>query len=525
MDLRTAVEELPSEVAEEAASLGSEERQALRERGEASLYFFCKAVLGFTLLDPAVHLPLCRLLENEGVTHRMIVLPRGWFKSTIASVGKPLWEAVRNPNVRILIVQNTFANAAKKVEQIKHLVERCELLHLLWPEIRPGRIWKIDSLHLERSSTWPEGTFEPAGTRTKVVSRHFDIIIEDDTVAPDLDDLTVENVLPSKEDIDQAIGWHRLSPPLFTPSPRAQSLIIGTRWFERDLISWVRENESHYEIYERSCREDEEGRSDPLGLPTFPSLFPEEKLAALERTMGPYLFRCLYLNKPTRSTDMTFRSEWFTWYDVEPRGLVVWTTVDPAPGPDDSKGRDLDPSAIVVAGKDLSSGYIYVLETWRGVVNPGELIDRLFETVRRWNPVAVGVEKVAYQRTLLYWIRERMREQGKFFLVQGLEGSRTSKVSRIMGLQPLFASGTIFLRRSMKELESELLAFPLGAHDDLADALSMQLGLWQMTKLVRSRERYRGEDPFRADDAIAALRGRHRGGESFLSDLLTVGRN
>lgn len=46
-----------------------------------------------------------------------------------------------------------------------------------------------------------------------------------------------------------------------------------------------------------------------------------------------------------------------------------------------------------------------------------------------------------------------------------------------MALQPRFEAGMVKIRRSMTELEDELLRFPRGRHDDLIDALSYCLGM------------------------------------------------
>ena len=41
-----------------------------------------------------------------------------------------------------------------------------------------------------------------------------------------------------------------------------------------------------------------------------------------------------------------------------------------------------------------------------------------------------------------------------------------------------FAAGKIKIKADMADLERELLSFPNGAHDDIVDALSMQIGFW-----------------------------------------------
>lgn len=46
-------------------------------------------------------------------------------------------------------------------------------------------------------------------------------------------------------------------------------------------------------------------------------------------------------------------------------------------------------------------------------------------------------------------------------------------------LQPRWESGNLLLKQGMVELEEEIMRFPIGEHDDIIDALSMQLNVIQ----------------------------------------------
>jgi len=109
---------------------------------------------------------------------------------------------------------------------------------------------------------------------------------------------------------------------------------------------------------------------------------------------------------------------------------------------------------------------------------------------------------VAYQGTVQYWIKERMRKENYFFFVEGFTHGKREKSARIMGLQPMVASGRIVFRKSMVELLSELIAFPNGAHDDLIDGLSSQIKMWAMT---RSRAEIKAEESYDPMDFMCSL--------------------
>lgn len=508
-------------------SLSKEEINFLRKKCFEDLYFFAKAVLGFDWLDVDVHLPLCRILESYHKNPRVkIVLPRGWLKTTLCSQAYPVWRAIRNPNIRVLLTQNTFTNSVQKFRVIRDVYERNILFRLLFPELLPtdSCVWKSESLCQNRPKAFDESTFEAAGVRTQVTSRHYDLIIEDDTVAPDYNELGEQNVCPTKEDIEMAIGWHRLALPLLNSPLESQILVVGTRWFEKDLLSWIDENEK-YVSYSRAMLETN-GVADMQGAPVYPKRFNSAVIEQLKAGYGPYLFSCLCMNQPVRSTEMIFNPDWFTYYEEEPQlsDLVCYTTVDVAGDPEETKGNP-DYNTVVTTGKSLVTGRIYVLGYFRKRCNPGEVIDAIFKHVRQWHPLKVGIESVAYQGTIQYWIRERMRKENYFFFVEGFTHGKREKNARIMGLQPVISSGNLLIRKQMVDLVNELIAFPNGAYDDIIDGLSSQIKMWAMTRSKQEIKAERASDPFDFNSVLAEIQNKHRENLSPPFDMLaTSGR-
>jgi len=521
----------------------------LRAEALGDLFFFAKGVLGFSWLDAAIHQPLARLLElypgvdlttlthpwpcyekvlrwrcklsperiatikQKGIPNLLAVLPRGWLKTTFVSQAYPLWRFARDHSYTCLLAQNTFTNATSKLRVIKDLVEKGQLLHALFPEIKPGNPWKDESRCLEREQAYPEATFEAAGTRTQVVSRHYGDIIEDDTVAPELDELGEQNLIPTKDDIQQAIGWHRLVPPLLKDLRRSRNLVVGTRWFVKDEISYIKDHEAEdFVVFERACKEDSAGMASESGTVQWEDRFGQDVLDTLQRKMGPYLYSCLYLNKPVRSQDMLFQPEWISYYESidANRRLSVFTTVDPGGDPQDTKGEP-DYNVVLTTGTDTQTGYKYVLDYFRKKCSPGELIDAIFDHVRKYHPIKVGVETVQYQKTLQYWLRERMRRDQVFFIIEPLTHAKASKSARILGLQPLFQNNVIKIKTWMKDLYNELLSYPLGVNDDIIDALASQLELWRLTDgMAKSELRVDFDlDPMSVQGAIQNIRSRH----------------
>ena len=489
--------------------LSEEMIEKLRLRSRESLYFFAKGILGFDWLTPHIHKPLCLILQDKENRRIRVTLPRGWLKTTVCSIAYPVWRAINNPDVRILITQNTYTNAESKLRSIRSIFEGNQLFRLLFPELlpTPRSVWKTNSLCINRPGSFNEGTFEAAGIQTTVISRHYDVIIEDDTVAPDLNELGEENLVPTKDDIEQAIGWHRLATPLLVSPGESQIIIVGTRWFEKDLISWNAQHEPSYIGYERAAKETN-GLPDRMGKVVWEEKFGEKVLEMLEGAMGPYMMACLYFNNPIRSGDMIFRKEWFKFYETQPRDIVSYTTVDLAGDPEKTKTKDSDYNVVLTAAKDLSTGRIFVLDYWRARANPGEVIQQIFSHVRKYSPIKVGIESVGYQSSLEYFVKERMRSENLYFIIEGLTHGKQSKNVRIQGLQPLVHSATLLFKPWMTALLAEMEAFPLGSHDDLIDCLAMQQRLWALTSSLDQKKEEDEYDPLGLDWAIQSIRKR-----------------
>lgn len=502
-----------------------------RRKGKESLFFLARGILGFKDLDPKIHLPLCRALEqHEDITRLLVTFPRTWFKSSICSIAYPIWRSLKNPNIRILIVQNSFSNACKKLGSIKDTFEKNKLFRALYPEILPttGSTWTKECLKVNRTAAHPEGTFEAAGVGTAIISRHYDEIIQDDTIAPKKDDMTGIIQQPTGADIEKAIGWHCQCHPLLIHPIKSRIIIVGTRWAEGDLQGWIMENCPEYVKLSRSIYEDENGnavRPESGGKIAWPERFNQEVADVLETAEGPYMFACLYMNCPTAAINQVFNREWIRYYDnLGKRRVVYVTSVDLASAKKEETS-DPDYTVILTCAVVPEENLVYVVYYTRGRLDPGETVNAIFDHVRAYKPLEVIVESIGYQRTLNYWVRKRMNQLNMLFYINEITGLSGSKVDRIRGLQPYFAENKIILKSSMNELEQELLAFPKGKHDDLVDALSMQMRFWYniTESYQREHEEDKKDDKFTGASVIKEMRLRAVNKNSYPHDIGCLG--
>lgn len=451
-----------------------------RRLAELSLPYFFRLIQDDGYIDP-VHLDLGRHLQKEidegDTTRALLVMPRGSYKTTFATKFFPIWLAIKNPDVRVLIVSNTDGNARQKVSEIRSMIQNHPVLNGLWPNIKPDKErWSDSSARIQRESAWSEATFESAGVRTKLTGRHYDWIIEDDTVAPDLDDIKEEIVLPSREDINQAIGWHKLAGPLLVDAYKGGRLVVGTRWCYEDLIEHVEKKEETYAVFSRKAVEN--------GVPLVQK-FSMVALADIKINLGSYMFSTLYMNDPMRPDDMIFRPEWIlevasTDIPRDHPDIKWFITCDPAISEKDSAC-----DTVIIRAGHLDNR-IYVDQCFDGKYTPQQTITRIIDLIEldeektKW----VGIESVAYQKALALFCRDEMMRRGVIKPIKEIK-SRINKDIRITAMQPFFERGQFLIRRGLKKLVSQLVQYPHGRLLDCVDCLAMQLDCYSGLRIKK----------------------------------------
>ena len=456
-------------------------------------------------MTPSLHFDVCAHLQqgfdvdqhkcmDPEWDKKLLELPRGHLKTSMCTIGYPLWRVVHNPDIRILLVSATGSNACKWILMIGDVVRHNQLLQWLFPEIIPEfeKVkWTSSELEFKRPTQFPESTIEGIGVGGTAVSRHYDLMIKDDLVN--------EDHLISDEVMMKQIDWHRRSHGLFVNPVRGEEIVVGNRWAFNDVISWVKENQKHFKTYSRAAIEN--------GTPIWPERFTAEGLQRILEDQGPKIFSAQYMNNPVHEDSRSFDSGWFRYYKTLPSvPMRRFVAIDPAIS---TKGGDY--GAIVAAGMTPDRDK-YILEARRGRWGVDELIDNIFEVNRIWSPDAVGIETVMFQKALLWPIREAMRrEQVYFRIVELRPSSKVTKEARITALHEFFANGSLWLSPRFTELIKELQEFPVGSHDDLIDALAYVV---QMMTPAHVEQKV-NNDPWLLENILVDLKKKHHPRDRF----------
>ena len=147
------------------------------------------------------------------------------------------------------------------------------------------------------------------------------------------------------------------------------------------------------------------------------------------------------------------------------------------------KKRSSDYTAMWIVGLNTDGNY-YVLDIVRDRLNLTERADKVFELHRKWKPIETRYEKYGMMADIEH-LKTRMESENYRFDIREV-GGITAKPDRIKRLLPIFEAGRLYLPKSLfytdwqrnpvdlvrAFVEEEYMAFPVGLHEDLLDALS-----------------------------------------------------
>ena len=452
-----------------------EEIEALAGKAKESFRVFASLFIDDGFWEESLHSPLCDFMQYSG-NRMMVVLPRGFLKTTFQKLYL-LWRGINDTQIKCLIVSNNATNSGKMLHGIRSIVESNTLFQVLFPEVIPnfGKVrWSDSCACLQRENDLDEGTFETAGVGSAVVSRHYNLIVEDDTVAPSVDKDTGEEVMPSRGEIESAIGWHKLAYPLMVNQVKDTRLVTSTVWTYYDLIKYVRDNEKEYKIFDVPAVQED-------GTITSPNRFSQGVLDGLRTTMGAYLFSALFMNKAVPKEMQVFKPEWIDYFDGNVPDGDKLITVDPAI----SKKQRAHNACVLAACRGRSE--IWVDRYEKGKWSPKELIDKIIDMYMVTGIRKVRVEANGYQAAVVYGLQDRMKLEGIHLIIEEVK-AKAPKEERILALQPIAENMKLHIRRNMQWLENEMTDFPHGKTDDVIDTLAWQVpGIKVSEEVVRKK--------------------------------------
>lgn len=198
----------------------------LRELYLNDFYLFSKNFLGYKDLRIDVHGQFIEVFESKA-TRKIVVMPRGTFKSTLGSVAYPIWRLLCDPNLRILLDSELYTNSKNFLREIKGHFQSERMTKFFGPQV--GSKWDEGEIIIKsRGVNLKEASITVGGLGTTKVGQHYDLIIGDDYNSPQNSE--------TPEKCQKVIDHVRYCLNILDPG--GEYLWIGTRYAERDVIGF-----------------------------------------------------------------------------------------------------------------------------------------------------------------------------------------------------------------------------------------------------------------------------------------------
>lgn len=465
--------------------------ELIRRRAWEDFYVFAKYVVGYNLMEEVPHRELCdfimhgmekspvlkmegqlceittpSVLSMNGTTKKLTMLPRNTFKSSVANIALIPWLLWHNPDLRIMLDSETLSNAKLYLAGVKDLIDNNQRMRAICVDSQGNYILEpnkklaggfVEDQVILKSRT-RVGLKEPSifcsGVDNARTGMHPDVII--------MDDLVSERNVATDAQLQKVEEHYKYSLSLLEIG--GFIMVIGTRYHMADLYGTLIGSKSLDTLVRPAINEE--------GEYYFPTRLSAEYLQNMRQEQGSYIYSCQYMLDPVNPDDAIFKKEYIQYIEDIPEGMkpkIVeqYITVDPAI----SKGERADYSIIMRTGVDADKRR-YVLDYKRERYNPGELINAIFRMAEEATALRkVGIEVVAFQKMLIYTMKDEMRRRGRYLPIVELKADR-DKVRRALQIQPAWENGDIYVSRKHTELIKELCEFPFSEHDDTVDALA-----------------------------------------------------
>lgn len=215
-------------------------REFLRKDIEGDLFFLAKDILGYKDLSRRTHGSVCELLQGNSIRRKLLVCPRGTFKSSLGVVAFSILRSLQQSNIRILIDSELFTNSANFIREIRGHLES-PLLTELYGSFKTDSDWTNSTLTIaQRTRNLKESTFTASGIGAEKTGQHYDIIIADDLNSP--------KNSQTEEGRKKVIDHYRYLNAILEPG--GEMVIIGTRYAADDIYGFIIDNELEQEDWD-----------------------------------------------------------------------------------------------------------------------------------------------------------------------------------------------------------------------------------------------------------------------------------
>lgn len=388
-------------------------------------------------------------------------------KSLMASHYFPAWYLGKNPDKRVIFASYEAGFASQWGRRARNVLE--EHGDSLFNVAVSKRSSAADRWDIEGK----DGGMQTCGVGGALTGKGADILIVDDPIK-NAEEAASETIREKLWEWWQSTAYTRLE-------PGASAMVIQTRWHQDDLAGrLLSEMDSGGEKWEvlsmPAIAEDDDAIGRKPGQALWPDRFNEIELARMKRSVGSRVWTSLYQQKPTPDDGDVFLRKWFRYYKIDGDLVILegskptpikklwkFATVDLAV----SEKTDADYTVIQIWGVTPRNEMV-LLDQVREHLSGPEIVPMMKRLQKQWRVDWFGVESVSFQLSIV----QQARLAG--LTVKALR-PKGDKLARANAASPRLEAGMVFFPEDghfVHLLETELLSFPNGKHDDMVDALS-----------------------------------------------------
>jgi len=460
-------------------------------RSKAGVQAFCQQYLAHHFTDSfcEMHQDIFAICDRLGPRPHGVraarIAPRKFGKTTIISLGLVLYVLAYQLRHFVLLIGESATTAEANLATVAQEIETNELLLRDFPHLAPAydqrgqtTKWTDRQIVCANSATVMAKGMGARMRGVKYRQLRPDLAVIDDPESPETADTFLKRQRHKRWFGGTFMGlgatdWDII---MIGNLPHHDCLIADVvRSPEWDGLLWRAIN-----IPPRDEEKYRLGNTRADGTPLWPEVWSLDRLDAYKRqpNVGSLGFVREMMNDPREDENKHFDPQAFTYFDFTPTSLVaygprLWTYIDPAGGEKqgDVRRGKRDWCAIVTVGRTMD-GYLDVVDVVLTRELPDRQIDRLLDVYAAFKPRQIGVEENLYKNLIAPTIVARSRQRGLYPALK-LVNSTSNKISRILGSQPLIASGVVRFARHLLAKVPEYFAqyddFP-GDFDDGPDA-------------------------------------------------------
>lgn len=398
-----------------------------------------------------------------------VCMPVRHGKSELGAVNFPAWFLCRNPDLRVILATYGAELAYAHSRHARDLVEQHG------PELYGVTVDPRSAAVSQWEIAGARGGLLAAGAGGPLTGHggHLGVIDDPYKNRPEAE---------SAAHREKMVEWYR-SALATRLEPGAGQVLLMARWHVDDLAAWFTSGEAGpWKVIELAAviETKEDAKRDPLkrkiGEALWPARWDRQKLEARKKNVGSYNWESLFQQRPRRSDGTLFKRANFRVFRDEGDHWVLEADAGPQRVP---KDKCTVFQTVDVAASTKTSADYFVCATWARTPNNDLLLlhvmrvriegpdqEPLLRTsYAKWHPAFQGIERTAYQLTLV----QACRRSG--LPVRPVEADK-DKFSRALPLAARYETHSVYHPAEadwLEAYEQELVDFPNGAHDDQVD--------------------------------------------------------